>query len=280
MESIHTLQYININGHILPADRACTPIDNGAFRYGYGLFETMLVKDRQIMLQELHLERLMNGLRQLQLQLPPHTDANKLAANIQETVRKNQLQKLCRVRLQVYAGGGGLYGQDVAKAGYIIECFPLNDEATRFNTNGLHLGIAEGIAKSNDSLANLKSSNALVYAIAARQAKDNKWNDALVCNTNGNIIESTIANVFWVKGDTIYTPPLSDGCIAGVMRKHIMEQVTVTEQPLTEALLMEADEVFLTNAIKQIKWVATIAGKHYTNTTSRRLAHQLFNSVL
>ncbi len=232
------------------------------------------------MLQELHMERLMSGLRQLQLQLPPHTDANKLAENILETVRKNQLQKLCRVRLQVYAGGGGLYGQDVAKAGYIIECFALNEEAITYNTNGLHLGIAEGIDKSNDSLANLKSCNALVYAIAARQAKDHKWNDALVCNTAGNIIESTIANVFWVKDGHIYTPPLSEGCIAGVMRRHIMEQASVTEQPLTEALLMEADEVFLTNAIKHIKWTASVADKHYTNTTSRRLAHQLFNSVL
>lgn len=274
------MQYINVNGHILPADKASVSADNGAFRYGYGLFETMLIQDGRIMLQEYHMERLLAGLHQLQLQLPPHTDSNTLATNIQETVRKNNLQKLCRVRLQVYAGGGGLYGQDVARSGYIIECFPLNNEAIRYNTNGLQTGIATGLYKSNDTLANLKSSNALVYAMAARQAKENKWNDALVRNAAGNIIESTIANIFWVKDNTFYTPPLSEGCIAGVMRKYLMTEVAVVEQPLTEDILMEADEVFLTNAIKCIKWIATIVDRHYTNTTSRRLAHQLFNSVL
>lgn len=274
------MQYININGQVAPANNAAVAMDNGAFRYGYGLFETMLVQDGRIILQEYHMERLHTGLQQLQLQLPPHTNIGTLAASILETVRKNQLQKLCRVRLQVYAGGGGLYGQDVAKAGYIIECFLLNEEAARYNVNGLQVGIAAGISKSNDALANLKTCNALAYAMAARQAKEHKWNDALVRNAAGNIIESTIANIFWVKDNTIYTPPLSEGCIAGVMRKYLMTEVAVIEQPLTEDILMEADEVFLTNAIKRIKWIATIGDRHYTNTTSRRMAHQLFNSVL
>ena len=264
---------------MLPAERAGVPLDNGAFRYGYGLFETMLVQDGHIMLQDHHMARLLEGLQQLQLTLPPHTTADKLTNNILDTVRKNQLMRLCRVRLQVYAGGGGLYGQDVAKAGYMIECFALNEEATLYNENGLQLGIAEGIAKSNDALANLKSCSALVYAIAARQAKAHKWNDALMLNTAGNIIESTIANIFWVKDNVIYTPPLSEGCIAGVMRRYVMEHAHVTEHVLTHNALMQADEVFLTNAIKRIKWVAQIAEKQYTNTTSRRLTHRLFNNT-
>ena len=161
----------------------------------------------------------------------------------------------------------------------MIECFRLNEEATLYIANGLQLGIAEGIAKSNDALANLKSCNALVYAIAARQAKAHKWNDALMLNTAGNIIESTIANIFLVKDNVIYTPPLSEGCIAGVMRRYVMEHARVTEHVLTHDALMQADEVFLTNAIKRIKWVAQIANKQYTNTNSRRLAHQLFNNT-
>lgn len=270
------MNYININGKILAADKASTPIDNGAFRYGYGLFETILIQHGSIRLQEYHIERLFAGMKQLSFDIPALMKPEKIAQQILDTVKKNNLEHLCRVRIQVYAGGGGMFGQDAAKPGYIIECFELNEEAVLFNENGLTLGIAEGLAKSNDSLANLKSCNALIYAIAARQSKAGKWNDALVRNTAGNIIESTIANVFWIKDGTIYTPPLSEGCIAGAMRRHVMTKTTIIEQPLTQDALLLADEVFLTNAIRKVRWVSSIGNKQYFNTATRSLTNKLF----
>lgn len=273
------MHYVNINGKILPADKAALPVDNGAFRYGYGLFETMLVQDGAIALREHHMERLYSGMQQLHLAIPALLKPDWLAQQVLETVKKNNWLQLCRVRLQIYAGGGGLYGQDATKPAFLIECFELNDEAIAFNEKGLSMGIAEGLNKSNDTLANLKSCNALVYAMAARQAKEQKWNDALVRNTQGNIIESTIANIFWVKHGTIYTPPLSEGCIAGVMRRHIIAQVAVTEKALMPDELMLVDEVFLTNAIRKIRWVGSIGGKEYTNTATRLLNRKIFNKA-
>jgi branched-chain amino acid aminotransferase len=159
----------------------------------------------------------------------------------------------------------------------VIECFALAAEVVKLNENGLIVGISRGLSKSADTLANLKSCNALIYAIAARQAKDQKWNDALVCNTAGNIIESTIANIFWIKDGTIYTAPLSDGCIAGVMRRHLMEKVAVKEQSLTRSALLQADEVFLTNAVKGIRWVSTIHDTSFKKDKVRSL-HLLTNT--
>jgi branched-chain amino acid aminotransferase len=275
----NTLQYININGKLTDIVSGWIPIDNGAFRYGYGLFETMFVQKGNIALKEYHMERLFAGMEQLLFTIPALMNPLWMEEQVLKTVNKNKLEKLCRLRLQVFAGGGGLFGAHANQPGFVIECFELNEDIISLNENGLALGIAEGLNKSTDSLSNLKSCNALIYAIAARQAKTNKWNDALICNTDGNIIESTIANIFWIKGEKVYTPPLAEGCIAGIMRRYVMEQSgNVTEQRLTLAALLEADEVFLTNAIKRIKWVGSINDKTYTNTMTQKIYNQCFAS--
>ncbi len=191
-------------------------------------------------------------------------------------VKKNKREKLCCVRPQVFAGGGGLFSNESRVPGFVIECFPLEAETLMLNENGLVAGMATGVAKSMDTLSNLKSCNALIYAIAARQAKEQKWNDALICNTDGHIIESTIANIFWIKDGAVFTPPLTDGCVAGVMRRHILAQIkTVQEESLNVNTLMQADEVFLTNAIKGIRWIGNFGEARYNNTQTKSLHRAL-----
>ena len=247
------------------------PIDNGAFRYGYGLFETMLVQDGLISLWQYHMDRLFAGVKQLYFVIPALMSPEYLEKEVLQTVKKNKLEKLCRVRLQMFSGGGGLFSPENKHPGFVIECFPLDESSLPLNENGLVAGIATGLSKSMDALSNLKSCNALIYAIAARQAREHKWNDALICNTNGNIIESTIANIFWISSGIIYTPPLADGCVAGVMRRHIIEKIAVTEKSLSEGELQAADEVFLTNAIKGIRWVHEIGNTHYSNKQTHKV---------
>lgn len=269
------LPFINHNGKLLHRDAAAIPVDNGAFRYGYGLFETMLVQNGAIEHAHYHMERLFDGMELLQLQTPVLLTEKKLDSLVLDTARKNNCLQLCRVRVQVYAGGGGLFGTDTIKPGFIIECFELNPEAIAWNENGLVVGIAEQLFKSPDMLANLKSCNALIYAAAARQAKANRWNDALICNTSGNIIESTIANIFWVKDGSIFTPPLSEGCVAGVMRRHLLATNNITEAQLSIDTLLDADELFLTNSIRGIRWVGSLGNTTYINTISHSLARKL-----
>lgn len=266
------MNYSNINGKIVLTADATVPVDNAAFRYGYGLFETMLVQDGAIRLGQYHWERLFAGLKQLYFNTPPLMTPQWLEEKVLRLVQKNRLESLCRVRLQMFAGGGGLYGLTTKQPIFVIECFPLEADTLLLNDNGLVAGIAEGLNKSMDTLSNLKSCNALVYAIGARQAKAQQWNDALICNTRGNITESTIANIFWVKNDNIYTPPLAEGCVAGVMRRHVLETIDgITEQALTKETLLDADEVFLTNAVKKIRWVGNIENKRFGCKRAREI---------
>ena len=253
------------------------PVDNGAFRYGYGLFETMLVQDGVIRLGQYHWERLFAGTVTLNFELPALMTPEYLEKEVLQTVKKNKLEKLCRVRLQLFAGGGGLYGRESNKPGFVIECFPLDEITLQLNENGLVAGIATGVAKTVDTLCNLKSCNALIHAMAAQQAMANKWNDAIICNSEVRMIESTVANIFWIKDYIVYTPPLKDGCVAGVMRRHVLETTTVKEKSLTIMELLQADEVFLTNAIKQVRWVSNINKSRYGNEQTRHI-HNLLNS--
>lgn len=276
-----TMAFINLNGKLFSAEEPVLQADNRSFRYGYGLLETMLVRDGVINLKEYHWARLWKGMELLGFAIPKLFTPDILEEQVLRTVKKNQLEKLCRVRLQVFPGNGGLYDGDSFALTYLVECFPLEEHITQLNEIGLTLGIAEGLVKTFDLTANLKSANGLIYALAARQAKTNKWNDALILNDRQYIVESSIANVFWVKNGKIYTPPLHEGCVAGVMRAYILDRalaqgIDIEQKALPVAELMDADEVFLTNAIRQIKWVANIADKAYGNAETQRFSGIIF----
>lgn len=269
--------YINLNGEILAADNTGVPYDNGTFRYGHGLFETMLVMNGAIQLYECHADRLFHGLKVLMLDIGEHISRSWLQEQILATVRANDLKQLSKVRLQFFAGSGGFYSDTIKKAGFIIECSPVNKQEVTFNEKGQEVCIAQGIRKSADTIANLKSCNALIYVSAAQQAKAAGYDDALIVNGSGNIIESTIANIFWVKDKQVFTPPLTEGCVAGVMRRYIIEHCSeVIETQLTQEVLLAADEVFLTNAVKRIKWISSFAPAKYHCAITRELHHHLF----
>lgn len=278
--AVYMERYININGKIQPLPAALIAAGNKAFRYGYGLFETMLFRENEIGLKELHWQRLFSGMRQLHFDISTLFTREYLEREIANTVRKNKLEAFCRVRLQIFAGSGGLYENTYPKPEFVIECFPLDAHTLQLNETGLATGIATGLYKSIDTLSNIKSSNALIYAVAAQQAKANKWNDALIQNTQGHVIESTIANIFWTKNDIVYTPPISQGCIAGVMRSYLIQQLqeqgfTLIEQALTADILWSADSVFLTNAIRRMKWVYSVDDHVFSN----KFINHIYNSV-
>lgn len=262
------MKQININGRFYKDTSAGVPYDSRAVRFGFGLFETILVLDGKMQLIDYHWDRLYAGIAQLKLEMPELMTREWMADEIMRTVKKNQMEKLCRVRFQIYAGKGGLFDGQSPWTEFIIDCQTIEPSIVQLNEQGLTLVYAEDLLKSMDSIANLKTSNAMIYALAARQATARKVDNAIMLNTNNNPIETTLANIYCIKGDTIYTPPLSEGPIAGVMRRHVMQQLpekgfTIIEQPFTKDFLKSADAVFTTNAVRRMKWVASIEDKQY-----------------
>lgn len=274
--------FICLNGNFFSQQSPVISSENSSYRYGDGLFETIRCRQGELQLFNLHIDRLLAGMEQLGYNTPPFFSAMLLEKKIKELLRKNHCLDLARVRLSVFRGEGGLFDNN-HKTGYLIECWPLPQAATEWNENGLVIGVYPVLKKTIDFLANLKTASFLIYSLAAQYAKSQRWNDAIVLNTDNGIADTSIANLFIVSNGEIYTSSLDQACVAGVMRAHVMsvlekQQVFVKEIKIDLAMLQEADEVFLTNAIRGVRWVQRFENKIYTNAVSRNLYDQLFSN--
>jgi branched-chain amino acid aminotransferase len=261
------MEFINHNGRIIDARSYVVTADNPALKYGDGVFETIRCEDYTLSLYNDHMKRLYNGMKKLGIAWPQEL-TERMQNDIIDLVRKNDL-KDARIRLQVYRNNSSKY------ADYVIQALRLEVSAT-MNESGLKVCLFREAKKICDAFSNLKHCNYLAYIMAARYAKAYDCDDALLLNQYERICESSKANIFVVKDGVIYTPALSEGCIAGVYRQYLLKHflqngIPVHEIELTEAFMMEADEIFLTNAIQRIKWVGLINERKYGNNLIKKL---------
>lgn len=268
---------ICFNGAFINADQPVLRADNRGYRYGDGFFETMKVKSGRIALQQYHINRIQSSCQLLQYQLP---DAllDVIFKEVFQLCHLNNCADLATVRLSFSNGYGSVFDVNTAM-NYIIEAFPLASNLNSLNVAGLTVGICPLVKKSCDEYANLKSANFLPYRVAADFAKRNQWHDAFVLNQNNNTIESTIANLFWIKKDKLFTPPLTEGCVQGVMRAYLIDKMQRNVNPIeetfcTEKILKNADEVFLTNAVSGIRWIRFFNEKEYSKDIVQKIYTQ------
>jgi len=258
--------FVNIDGKLLKENKVSISPNNRSFRYGDGFFETMKMIQGKIMAESYHEQRFSATLQQLQFDCPSYFNFQYLKKLIEELAYKNQHNALARIRLTIFRGNGGLYDPDNLVPHFLIQTWLLNPANNTLNNNGLVIDIYKDALKSCDRFANLKTNNYLGYAMAALWAKQQHLNDALLLNSNDQIADSTIANLFIVKNNHLYTPALTEGPVRGTTRQFLIDycrqnNIPVTENALSINDLLNADEVFLTNAIYGIKWVKMVGNQ-------------------
>ncbi len=261
--------FFNYNGKLFRnAIPVITP-NNRSFRYGDGLFETIKIVNGRITLKNFHFERLFHGLIILDFEIPLYLTPIYLEKEIIKLALTNGHSASAKVRLVLFRDKGDLYDPENHHPHFIIETSSQSDN-TKLNTNGIVIDIYPHTKKSCDILSNIKTNNFLPYVLAAIYAKKNKLNDCILMNVNDNICETTIANIFLIKDNLVYTPSLKEGCIAGVMRRWILENVklfnnAVIEKQISVEDLRQADEIFLTNSVNPISWVKKFQNIEYKN---------------
>lgn len=274
------MEYFIFNGKYHAVEATVLSVNSRGLRFGDGLFETMKAVNTEIEFCDEHFARLWNGLQVLQFNIPKFFSPDHLQHEIIALLKKNGHHKKARIRLTVFRGDGGLYDEISNTPNYLIQSWPLPDDNGKWNSNGLVLGIYNDVKKSCDILSNLKHNNFLPYAMAARHAKNQRWNDAVLLNSDGGICDSTIANIFLIRDNIVFTPSLQEGCIAGVMRKNIIARLAnnykLIETRLTVDDLFKADEVFLTNSIYNMRWVQNIGDIMYGNKLSQKIYADFF----
>ena len=261
------------NGELLQGGQDIRERASVACRSGEGLFETMRLYHGTIILQDYHFERLLRGMELLQLHLPVTYTPDHIKEQILNVCEANGNRAAARARLTAFRDDASSGNTDI-----IIESYELDEQYT-LPEKGLNIGVYAAARKNTDPLSAYKT-NYMLYAMAYAHALSYKIDDCLVMNAAGNICDAAIDNVFWIKNAEIFTPPLSEGCIAGVMRRHLLSSLpqhgyTVKEKPLTIELLQSADEIFLTNVIKGIRPVERCQGIQYETALTRKIFNEL-----
>jgi branched-chain amino acid aminotransferase len=227
-----------------------------AFMYGDLIFETIKVVNAKPLLVSYHYNRLVNSAFLLNFKLPVdfnfETFSNQLQQAIINAGGENNYKNQYRLRYTIYRKSTGFYLPHNHTTDYHIDVFLL-DPSVKIDL--LKVGIYKVQKKSSGPLSNLKSGNALIYVMASIWAKENGFEDALILNEHNRIIEATSSNLFWIKDNVTYTPPLSEGCVAGVYRSFILDNEQVTEKVCTLTDLEQADEIFITNTINHKRFI-------------------------
>jgi len=273
----HQLSY---NGEFYSEETALFTADNRAFRYGDSLFETIHCNGTQIQFLDEHIERLMLGMNQLGMEIPtsfPET----IEKNIKSLITKNKSFLGTRIRLSVFRNSGGLYTPNTNSISYLIECSKLEDPKYFLNKKGLKIGLFDTYKKTSNSLSAFKTGNSLPFILAGLHKSEMKWDDCLLINERQNLVESVSSNLFVVKDGILFTPSLESGAVNGIMREQIIQialdlGMTVYDDCIMKPeQLLEADEIFLTNAIVGIRWVVAYGERRYFNRSAKVLIEAL-----
>jgi len=275
--------FYNYNGEIVPANQRVLQLNNRAFRYGDGLFESMRMIKGQLQFPALHQNRLQLGMKALKLDNYSSFDIDFLKEKAKELSTRNK-SKNGRLRLTVFRDAEGLYTPTDNKTGYTLEWETLEDQEYTLNTRGLIMSVYEDLPKPINILSNLKTCNSLQYVLAGVYKQRNYLDDAFILNQTGFLCESISSNIFIKYNGTLYTPALSEGCIKGVMRQVVIElalknSMEIVEAQINPQVLNEADEVFLTNATRGIQWVLGFNRKRYFYEVSKLLSQKLNEQI-
>lgn len=258
----------NKNGEIVPSS-LISNFQNSSFKSGFGLIETMLWTGTKVQYGKKHFTRLWTGAECLQINMS-HLSKTKLLEECEMLALSNVAQEKAMIRLQLFL--------EKEEASYIIETMPFPAFRNSLQ-NVKRIGLIEEWVITPSVFSHLKTSNRLLYEMASKQAKRNQWYDALLMNSYGRIAEGSFNNIFWVKENGIFTPPLTEGCVAGIMRAEILnasKELNAQEQVLTLTELQNADEVFLCNSVRGLQPIDQFESKIFRKDVGLQLKERFF----
>lgn len=249
------MQIVFLNGKFLKAEQAKVSTLDAGFLYGFGLFETMRSYHCHIVYLDLHLERIRNSCKLMDMKFP--YPLNKLKAGIERTVEINNFPD-AYVRLSLWKAQRGTDTLILVKK---YRPYP----AHKYK-NGFRACVSRFRQNEDSFLARLKTSNYLLYRLAYLEAKNKGFDEAIILNSRGYIAETSRANIFLVKDKALFTPSLECGCLDGITRRLILNlakkyRIPVNEGNFTLSDLFNADEVFFTNSLMGIMPLASLERK-------------------
>jgi branched-chain amino acid aminotransferase len=257
------------------------PINNRSFRFGDGVFESLRVIDGRTPLLQFHLNRMRKYAALLQLNLDQFFSDPEITHFVNELLERNGITFGGRVRINIFRQSGEFYTPESNEISLVIEAESLPTSQFDYNPKGLVVDMFSDYRKPLNLLSNAKTNSSVIYVMAGLFAREKGLDNCILQNDQFNVAEAMNANIFLAVNGVLYTPPVKDGCVDGVMRQVLIHLATsnsikVYETTIKPNDLLRADELFLTNGLKGIQWVSAYRSKRYFNNTSAKL-NQILN---
>ena len=271
-----TMDSLLVNGHETRSTELPQAFGNRAFLLADGVFESMRWTSGHVPFLGLHVQRLHAALQAHGMIVPDSLQLEALQEAMSTWSTSWSHRGDVRIRLTAYRSGAGAYTPDTDETEWVASAESMETTGFGLQAKGLDVDIFQDMVKHPSPVSKFKNIASTIYIRAARHARIHGWGDALVLNPDQKIIESSRSNLFVVSNGVLYTPTLEDGCVGGIMRSVLIRiamehNVKVYECSLTPQTLLQADELFLTNAVRGIEWVSSYKTKRYFHTTADKL---------
>jgi len=268
---------VNFNGTLISDSEVQISTKNRAFKYGDAIFETIKVLNGKVVFVEDHYFRLMASMRMLRMKIPLKFTLEFLQDEILKITKELPESSTYRVRLTVFRKDGGLYVPVTNEIDYIIEGTPLEN----IEKEVYRMDVFKDFYNYSGLLSTIKTTNRMLNTLAAVFSEENDLDNCILLNERKGVVEAINGNIFIVKGNTIKTPALTEGCIKGIIRKKVIEiiekhpEYTVEETTISPFEIQKADEVFITNAIIGIQPVTNYRKKEFSTDITNKIKSSL-----
>lgn len=276
---------VNFNGNI--QDNSGILVENNrGFLFGDSIFETIKVLPNQILYLEDHYFRLMASMRICRMEISMNFTMEFMESEIFKLIQALPFAKAYRIRFSVFRIGNGYYTPDSREVKFIINGSALENSIYEINPSEYEIELFKDAHITKQLFSTLKSNNKMIQVVGSIFAKENDYQNCLLLNDEKNVVEALQSNVFMKMGNRLITPPLSDGCLNGIMRKQILEiakkidGLIVEESSISPFDLQKADELFLTNTIIGIQPITKYRKKTFTIEISNEILKRLNAQIL
>ncbi|MFN7099472.1 MAG: aminotransferase class IV [Flavobacterium sp.] len=271
---------INFNGTLLPQEHT-ELTQNRGFLFGDAVFETLKISNGKILFLEDHYFRLMASMRVIRMEIPMNFTMEFLEEQVLSVVKAQDILISARARITVYRNDGGFYLPTSNTISYLIHAAPLENATYVFQNSPYVVDLFKDFYITKQLLSSIKTTNKLVNITGSIFASENGLDNCLLLNDSKNVVEALQGNLFMLVGNKLITPPLTEGCLNGIMRKQILQLakkingIEVVEEVISPFDLQKADELFLTNVIQGIRPITQYRKKKFTTQLSEQLNGKL-----
>jgi branched-chain amino acid aminotransferase len=275
---------INFNGTIVSQD-ANILTQNRAFLYGDAVFETVKIINNKILFLEDHYFRLMSSMRVVRMEIPMNFTMEYFEEQILSLVKNNTLVDSARARITVYRNDGGYYLPQNNTISFLIHAIALEKTMYSIEQKEYEVDLYKDFYVTKQLLSSIKTTNKIINITGSIYANENGLDNCILLNDSKNVVEVLQGNIFMLLGNKLITPPVSEGCLNGVMRKQILslakkiENLEVVEEVISPFDIQKADELFVTNVIKGIQPITKYRKKEFTTKLANELVGKLNEAV-